>query len=88
LELKLAHAPLVDCVEQKRLNDTRDRGFPWKKWGPYLSERGPCGDVHVSVGLTVILTASSCDSCSNSIEFSLTSNGSRSQLENRYVQDL
>jgi hypothetical protein len=39
----LAHAPLVDCVEQKRLKDTRDRGFPWKKWGPYLSERGPCG---------------------------------------------
>jgi hypothetical protein len=28
-----------------------------------------------------------CDSCANSIEFSLTSNGSRSQLENRYVQD-
>jgi hypothetical protein len=25
--------------EQKRLNDTRDTGVPWKKWGPYLSER-------------------------------------------------
>ena len=25
--------------EQKRLNDTRETGVPWKKWGPYLSER-------------------------------------------------
>jgi hypothetical protein len=31
--------PFVDCTEQKRLNDARDRGIPWKKWGPYLSER-------------------------------------------------
>ena len=31
--------PLVDCTEQKRLNETRERGIPWKKWGPYLSER-------------------------------------------------
>jgi len=31
--------PVTDCVEQKRLNDARDRGVPWKKWGPYLSER-------------------------------------------------
>ncbi|HXX13380.1 MAG TPA: hypothetical protein VEJ47_00615 [Candidatus Eremiobacteraceae bacterium] len=29
----------VDTTEQKRLNDARDRGIPWKKWGPYLSER-------------------------------------------------
>jgi hypothetical protein len=29
----------VDCTEQKRLNDARDLGVPWKKWGPYLSER-------------------------------------------------
>ena len=29
----------VDCTEQKRLNDARDQGIPWKKWGPYLSER-------------------------------------------------
>jgi hypothetical protein len=29
----------VEVVEQKRLNDTRERGTPWKKWGPYLSER-------------------------------------------------
>jgi hypothetical protein len=25
--------------EQKRLNDAREMGVPWKKWGPYLSER-------------------------------------------------
>ncbi len=25
--------------EQKRLNDAREIGAPWKKWGPYLSER-------------------------------------------------
>lgn len=25
--------------EQKRLNDARENGVPWKKWGPYLSER-------------------------------------------------
>src|SRR3954447_19946612 len=29
----------VDVVEQKRLNEARDGGIPWKKWGPYLSER-------------------------------------------------
>jgi hypothetical protein len=28
-----------DCTEQKRLNDARDLAIPWKKWGPYLSER-------------------------------------------------
>ena len=26
-------------VEQKRLNEAREAGTPWKKWGPYLSER-------------------------------------------------
>jgi hypothetical protein len=26
-------------TEQKRLNETREAGIPWKKWGPYLSER-------------------------------------------------
>jgi hypothetical protein len=36
---KSARAGLVECTEQKRLNDARDRGIPWKKWGPYLSER-------------------------------------------------
>ncbi len=29
----------VDVMEQKRLNDAREAGIPWKKWGPYLSER-------------------------------------------------
>ncbi|HQE82775.1 MAG TPA: glucosidase [Candidatus Hydrogenedentes bacterium] len=26
-------------TEQERLNDARESGVPWKKWGPYLSER-------------------------------------------------
>jgi hypothetical protein len=26
-------------TEQQRLNDARETGVPWKKWGPYLSER-------------------------------------------------
>ena len=30
---------IVDVAEQKRLNDAREKGIPWKKWGPYLSER-------------------------------------------------
>ncbi len=30
---------IVDVAEQKRLNDARTAGVPWKKWGPYLSER-------------------------------------------------
>ncbi len=29
----------VDVAEQRRLNDAREAGTPWKKWGPYLSER-------------------------------------------------
>ena len=29
----------ADCTEQKRLNDAREAAIPWKKWGPYLSER-------------------------------------------------
>jgi len=29
----------VDVTEQKRLNEAREDGIPWKKWGPYLSER-------------------------------------------------
>jgi hypothetical protein len=28
-----------DVTEQKRLNEARESGIPWKKWGPYLSER-------------------------------------------------
>jgi hypothetical protein len=31
--------PFVDVTEQKRLNEAREHGIPWKKWGPYLSER-------------------------------------------------
>ena len=34
--------PIADYAqtnEQKRLNDARETGIPWKKWGPYLSER-------------------------------------------------
>lgn len=29
----------LETKEQKRLNDVREKGIPWKKWGPYLSER-------------------------------------------------
>ena len=29
----------TECTEQKRLNDARELGIQWKKWGPYLSER-------------------------------------------------
>ncbi len=29
----------AETAEQKRLNQTREIGVPWKKWGPYLSER-------------------------------------------------
>jgi hypothetical protein len=35
----MANQNIVDVVEQKRLNDAREAGIPWKKWGPYLSER-------------------------------------------------
>ena len=34
-----APSPYVEVAEQKRLNEARERGVPWKKWGPYLSER-------------------------------------------------
>src|SRR6516162_11923014 len=29
----------IDTVEQTRLNQARSDQVPWKKWGPYLSER-------------------------------------------------
>ena len=29
----------VEVTEQKRLNEAREKSIPWKKWGPYLSER-------------------------------------------------
>ena len=30
---------IVDVTEQNRLNEAREKQIPWKKWGPYLSER-------------------------------------------------
>src|SRR5467141_172682 len=33
------HLAYVETNEQRRLNETREKGVPWKKWGPYLSER-------------------------------------------------
>jgi hypothetical protein len=33
------HPNFIDVTEQKRLNDAREKSIPWKKWGPYLSER-------------------------------------------------
>ena len=35
----MAEKKITDVTEQNRLNDARDAGVPWKKWGPYLSER-------------------------------------------------
>jgi hypothetical protein len=35
----MAKQTITDVTEQKRLNDAREMGIPWKKWGPYLSER-------------------------------------------------
>ncbi len=35
----MAKKEIIDVAEQKRLNDARGAGIPWKKWGPYLSER-------------------------------------------------
>jgi hypothetical protein len=35
----MAKLDIVDVTEQKRLNEAREAGIPWKKWGPYLSER-------------------------------------------------
>jgi hypothetical protein len=29
----------AETNEQRRLNEARDTSIPWKKWGPYLSER-------------------------------------------------
>ena len=31
--------PYVEVTEQRRLNEAREKSIPWKKWGPYLSER-------------------------------------------------
>src|SRR5262252_8937658 len=29
----------METTEQRRLNEAREKEIPWKKWGPYLSER-------------------------------------------------
>src|SRR5262245_10878324 len=33
------HRSSFDVAVQRRLNEARTTGTPWKKWGPYLSER-------------------------------------------------
>jgi hypothetical protein len=33
------HIVYLETNEQRRLNEARQKGIPWKKWGPYLSER-------------------------------------------------
>jgi Glycosyl hydrolase family 63 C-terminal domain len=38
-EDKSTSSSYVQVTEQKRLNEAREKGVPWKKWGPYLSER-------------------------------------------------
>ena len=30
---------LNETAEQKRLDEAREQKIPWKKWGPYLSDR-------------------------------------------------
>ena len=35
----MSQKDIIDVAEQKRLNDARIADIPWKKWGPYLSER-------------------------------------------------
>jgi hypothetical protein len=30
---------MSEIVERKRLEEESSQGVPWKKWGPYLSER-------------------------------------------------
>jgi hypothetical protein len=27
------------CAEDKRIDEARDKGVPWRRWGPYVSER-------------------------------------------------
>ena len=31
--------PKPQLAEQQRLEEARETGVPWRKWGPYLSER-------------------------------------------------
>jgi hypothetical protein len=37
--LSIAEAAMADNPEQDRLDEARENGVPWRKWGPYLSER-------------------------------------------------
>ena len=37
--MKPSSPSYVQTVEQERLRAAREPGVPWKKWGPYLSER-------------------------------------------------
>ena len=32
-------AQMANSAEQRRLDEMREKGVPWKQWGPYLSER-------------------------------------------------
>ena len=36
---KKSSVTYLETKEQRRLNDARESNIPWKKWGPYLSER-------------------------------------------------
>src|ERR1700739_2933842 len=38
-EKNAASLSYVEVAEQKRLNEAREKGIPWRRWGPYLSER-------------------------------------------------
>ena len=33
------HIAYLKTNEQHRLNEVREKGIPWKKWGPHLGER-------------------------------------------------
>ncbi len=37
--MAMKKSQFVDVAEQRRLNEARESGVPWRKWGPYLSER-------------------------------------------------
>src|SRR5512139_337345 len=37
--IKKRSAHMKDSKEALRLSESRDKNIPWKKWGPYLSER-------------------------------------------------
>src|SRR3984957_12657810 len=37
--VKNASSERARTTEERRLDEARERGVPWKQWGPYLSER-------------------------------------------------